>query len=277
MSARDNSRLLGILYATSFIKDFEFDQKKFLNGLAEDEFVDITRKLKTENDFKQTPLPYQALIQELRRQETAEEYKHRDRSFLGSKEKVTFQMQVAVIQYDSSLEQLVRKYHQKSICLGPQASYGFSFINLDLGSRTVSTPSISGGKVLYRDVRHASLLDPKLHDALFRSVYHSDSVRPPLTTLAYEIAIVQYSVKNGSARYTGEEQFDLEIKTGGKKNRATFDLGKLTFFVEAEIQYCFTPCLGDFEILEIFGFRTQHHTRIDKNMLEPFPSRKKRA
>ena len=261
---------MAVLCAASEIKRFKFDPKKFLNGLTEEEFIRITRTLKSDDDLNKAPPPYQEVIRELVLPGKSEEHNYKNTSYLGQKENVTFQMKAAMIEYDHSLEQLVRKYNSINISLTPQRSWAFGFIDLSLGETRLSTPSDQNGKVLYRDIRHCSPLDAKLQEALFKSVYHSDSIFPGLIPRAYEIAILNYAVRSDSARYTKEKQLTVEIREGRQKKKAAFGLGMLTFLVEAEIQYRFTPVLGGFEILyEVFDLRGYHGARVDKNIIEP--------
>lgn len=245
-----SSSSLGLLDVSARIKSFHFDERKFLNGLTEEEFWRITKNIETKDDFKDAPRQYKTIIDDLVKQE---ENKDKNPSYLGAKENVTFLVTAAFIQYEPALRAATGKYHAVPLPWGNNSTIETPFLGIDLGNREYSYSR--DGKETTRLIRPESLLDSHFHQALFRGLDHSTPLRPGFTSIAYEVAVLEDKV-NHDARYNVKESFSLRWGKGRKKQQANFQLGMLTFSVEVQLQYKFTPAKGRLTKLEEkFGLR----------------------
>ncbi len=243
---------MGILGVASGIENFRWDERKFLNGLTEQEFSLRLRNHKAISDARQERLD--EIIKSLREQEKDSK---KNPAYQGRVEDVTFHITTGIVEYDSGAERIAcHKIHRPY-----RASYSLetTLLCLNRGNKVIMAPNLHPGllkeQVLLKDVSQMSPLDSRLHEALFKSVDHDYSVRPPMTSAAYHLAVLAHGLPR-KARYRREETFAVEHQVNGEKQIGISHHGTLTFAIDARIQYRFIPLLGGFEILqEKFGLR----------------------
>ncbi len=256
MSANKGKKI-GLLGVVSSIRDFDWDETKFLCGLTEKEFWKAAKTMTQPVDGNNIHERFVAIIHNLQKQEKKDSV--RKGTYRGTVEEVVFNMAATFAQYDAPLEK-ISKYlegkHRKTIHEPPTDAF-----LLYLGNKTITAynpePGFLRDKLLLKDISKMSLLDGRLHAALFNYVEHTQFLYPVMTDRAYKVEVLSHQTPR-KVNYQALDFYNMEHQQS-HSGKGTLGLVKLTFDVPAKIQYTFTPACslnGAADELERFGLRT---------------------
>lgn len=250
--AHKNKNLVGLLNASATIGGFKFDEKKFLNGLTEKKFDEITSKINDKKDYENSTQRYKDIINCLREEEkTKESGEHT--AYHGAIEDVLFHVYALFVEYDMQFKKTAEKFENLELPFA-RGSSACNLLTVDLGYTDIRK-DVSAGQCM-SSVGSIKGLDPKtskkLHEIIFSSLDYGSIVRGygMPGTISYEIGVNEHEIDESSVRY--RKQGAINIGEG----HAT--LAKLSFDVNAKIQYLFMPCRDNMtfeEVLRKFDLR----------------------
>src|SRR3989338_987978 len=161
---------LGLLEKTARLVDFHFDERNFLNGLTEREFMTISDEITHPSHFRQAPVIYQHIILNILDQEKE---KNINGVYHGTKMPATLNISARFVEYDAKIP-----HFAKGLSMGFGQRQIIKQGNDDLSRH-----------VLHPDITNASPLDAQIHQAIFRSLHLGQMARPYGTTAAYDVVL----------------------------------------------------------------------------------------